>query len=198
MEELQKRKQSDVLRFVMRIRAWQFRQEVGVLRCTHPTRPDKARRLGYKAKQGYVIYRVRVRRGGRKRPNHRGIVWGKPKHQGVNHLKRAQNLRGLAEQKVGRVCGNLRVLSSYWVNQDATFKWYEVILVDPNHKTIRRDPRINWIVSSKHKHREMRGLTTAGRKARGLKTKGHLFHKNRPSVYANWKRRQLVRMRRYR
>ena len=24
--------------------------------------------MGYKAKQGYVIYRVRVRRGGRKKP----------------------------------------------------------------------------------------------------------------------------------
>jgi large subunit ribosomal protein L15e len=39
----------------------------------HPTRPDKARRLGYKAKQGYVVYRVRVRRGGRKKPLPKGI-----------------------------------------------------------------------------------------------------------------------------
>ena len=39
-----------------------------VHRASRPSRPDKARRLGYKAKQGYVIYRVRVRRGGRKRP----------------------------------------------------------------------------------------------------------------------------------
>jgi large subunit ribosomal protein L15e len=37
-------------------------------RASRPSRPDKARRLGYKAKQGYVIYRIRVRRGGRKRP----------------------------------------------------------------------------------------------------------------------------------
>ena len=35
---------------------------------TGPSRPDKARRLGYKAKQGYVVYRIRVRRGGRKKP----------------------------------------------------------------------------------------------------------------------------------
>ena len=34
---------------------------------SRPSRPDKARRLGYKAKQGYVIYRVRVRRGNRKK-----------------------------------------------------------------------------------------------------------------------------------
>lgn len=56
-------------------------------RASRPTRPDKARRLGYKAKQGYVIYRVRVRRGGRKRTISKGIVFGKPATQGVNQLK---------------------------------------------------------------------------------------------------------------
>ena len=39
-----------------------------IVRLTKPSRPDKARRMGYKAKQGYVVYRVRVRRGGRKKP----------------------------------------------------------------------------------------------------------------------------------
>ena len=88
-----------------------------VHRATRPSRPDKARRLGYKAKQGYVIYRVRVRRGGRKRPNPKGIVYGKPKHQGINHLKWRRNLRSKAEERVGQRCGNLRVLNSYWINQ---------------------------------------------------------------------------------
>ena len=37
--------------------------------------------------QGYVIYRVRVRRGGRKRTISKGIVFGKPATQGVNQLK---------------------------------------------------------------------------------------------------------------
>jgi len=32
--------------------------------------------LGYKAKQGYVIYRIRVRRGGRKRPAPKGATYG--------------------------------------------------------------------------------------------------------------------------
>lgn len=68
MAELQKRKQSDVLRFLLRVRCWEFRQLPSLVRVPRPSRPDKARRLGYKAKQGYVIYRVRVRRGGRKRP----------------------------------------------------------------------------------------------------------------------------------
>ena len=45
-------------------------------RASRPSRPDKARRLGYKAKQGYVIYRIRVRRGGRKRPAPKGATYG--------------------------------------------------------------------------------------------------------------------------
>ena len=71
VEELWKKKQSDVLRFLLRVRCWEFRQLPGILRLTGPSRPDKARRLGYKAKQGYVVYRVRVRRGGRKKPVHK-------------------------------------------------------------------------------------------------------------------------------
>lgn len=68
VEELWKKKQSDVLRFLQRVRVWEYRQLPSVCRVTRPTRPDKARRLGYKAKQGFCIYRARVRRGGRKRP----------------------------------------------------------------------------------------------------------------------------------
>ena len=52
MAELYRKKQSDVLRYLLRIRCWQFRQLTKVHRCPRPTRPDKARRLGYKAKQG--------------------------------------------------------------------------------------------------------------------------------------------------
>jgi len=68
VEELWKKKQSDVLRFLQRVRCWEYRQLPSITRLTQPSRPDKARRMGYKAKQGYVVYRVRVRRGGRKKP----------------------------------------------------------------------------------------------------------------------------------
>jgi ribosomal protein L15E len=57
-----------MMRFLLRVRCWEYRQLPAIHRATRPTRPDKARRLGYKAKQGFVIYRVRVRRGGRKKP----------------------------------------------------------------------------------------------------------------------------------
>jgi len=52
LEELHKKKQSDLLRFLLRIRCWQYRQLSAIHRASRPTRPDKARRLGYKAKQG--------------------------------------------------------------------------------------------------------------------------------------------------
>ena len=106
---------------------------------------------------GYVIYRVRVRRGGRKLLIRKGLVKGKPASQGVNQLKPTRNLRSVAEERVGRKIGNLRVLNSYWVAQDGTYKYYEVITVDPFHPAIRGDSRINWITQPVHKHRELRG-----------------------------------------
>eukprot|EP00043_Microstomoeca_roanoka_P020686 m.253711 g.253711 ORF g.253711 m.253711 type:complete len:205 (-) comp17281_c0_seq1:192-806(-) len=198
LEELYKRKQCDLLRFLLRVRSWQFRQLTAIHRASRPTRPDKARRLGYKAKQGYVVYRVRVRRGGRKRPVRKGATFGKPVNQGVNQLKFQRSHQSVAEERVGRKCGGLRVLSSYWVCQDATYKYFEVVLVDPAHKVIRRDPRINWICKAVHKHRELRALTSAGRKNRGL-GKGHKYNKTiGGSRRASWKRRNTINLRKYR
>ncbi|KAE8693999.1 60S ribosomal protein L15-1 [Hibiscus syriacus] len=116
----------------------------------------EARRLGYKAKQGYVVYRVRVRWGGRKRPVFKGIVYGKPTNQGVTQLKFQRSKRSVAEERAGRKLGGLSV------------------------------------------HRELRGLTSAGKKYRGLRGKGHLHHKARPSRRANWRRNNTLSLRRYR
>jgi len=198
IEELWKRKQSDVLRFLLRVRCWEFRQAGSIARLHRPSRPDKARRMGYRAKQGFVIYRVRVRRGGRKRPVSKGIVYGKPVNQGITQLKANRNLRTVAEERVGRRCAGLRVLNSYWVNEDSAYKYFEVVLVDPAHGAVRNDPRSNWICNPVHKHRELRGLTSAGKKARGLRGKGHRYTKNAPSVRANWKKHNSPSLRRYR
>jgi large subunit ribosomal protein L15e len=199
MEELWRKKQSDVLRFLLRVRAWEYRQTNKISRVNRPTRTDKAHRLGYKAKQGYVIIRAAVRRGGRKRQVPKGMVHGKPKHQGVAQLKFERNLQSLAEEKVGRKYANLRVLNSYWVNQDATMKYYEVICVDPSHQKIRNDARINWIVNPVHKHRECRGLTSAGRKGRGLRKSGHRANGIiGGSAKAAWLRQNKLKLKRYR
>lgn len=187
-----------VLRFLLRVRAWEYRQLPKISRVNHPTRPDKARKLGYKAKQGYVVYRVAVRRGGRKRPVAKGIVYGKPASQGI-FVTAVRNLRSVAEERVGRRCGNLRVLNSYWVNQDGTYNYYEVILVDPSHNAIRNDARINWICNPVHKHREQRGLTSAGKEYRGFRVKGHRRHALiGGSRRAAWKRRNTLSLHRYR
>ena len=198
LEELWKKKQSDLMRFVLRMRTWEYRQLPAIHRCSRPSRPEKARKMGYKAKQGFVVYRVRIRRGGRKKPVRKGIINGKPKSQGVIGLKMKKSLRAVAEQRVGKKLGNLRVLNSYWVGQDSTFKFFEVILVDPSHKAIRRDPKINWIARPVMKRRDERGLTSAGKKFRGLKVKGVSDNKNRPSRNANYKRRKWLSLRRYR
>ena len=99
---------------------------------------------------------------------------------------------------MGRKCGGLRVLNSYWIAQDSTYKYFEVILVDPAHKAIRRDARINWICNPVHKHRELRGLTAAGRANRG-NGKGHLHNQNKGgSRRANWLKHNTLKLRRYR
>ncbi|XP_071955748.1 large ribosomal subunit protein eL15-like [Antedon mediterranea] len=198
MQELWRKKQCDALRFLLRIRCWQLRQLSAIHRAPRPLRPDKARRLGYRAKQGFVIYRVRVRRGGRKRPVPKGATYGKPTNMGVNELKYQRSLQATAEDRVGRRCGALRVLNSYWVANDSTYKYYEVILVDPQHKAIRRDADTQWICNPVHKHRELRGLTSASKKSRGL-GKGHKYKQTEGgSRRASWKRRNTLQMRRYR
>lgn len=46
-----------------------------------------------------------------------GQVYGKPVNQGITQLKPNRNHRAMAEERVGRKIGGLRVLNSYWVNQ---------------------------------------------------------------------------------
>merc|ERR1712212_821686 len=189
MQEIYRKKQSDVMRFLLRVRCWQYRQLSALHRAPRPTRPEKARRLGYKNKQGFVVYRIRVRRGGRKRPVPKGATYGKPKSHGVNQLKPVRNLQSLAEERCGRRLGSLRVLNSYWVAQDSTYKYY---------KAIRRDASVNWICSTKHKHREMRGKTSAGRKHRGLGKGFHYSQTKGGSRRACWLRRNTLSLRRKR
>eukprot|EP00997_Jenningsia_sp_PLL12_P007165 NODE_3778_length_732_cov_160.945827_g3181_i0.p1 GENE.NODE_3778_length_732_cov_160.945827_g3181_i0~~NODE_3778_length_732_cov_160.945827_g3181_i0.p1 ORF type:complete len:214 (-),score=34.40 NODE_3778_length_732_cov_160.945827_g3181_i0:89-649(-) len=186
------------MRFLRRIRNWDYRHNHRLIRLKRPTRPEKARRLGYAAKQGFSLFRIRIRRGGRKRHCRKGIVYGKPRNAGINHIKLQKSHKEVAEARVGRALGSLRLLGSYIISDEARYKYFECIMVDPMHKAIRRDPRINWIVKSVHKHREMRGLTSAGKKHRGLRAKGKRATKARPSHRAAWKRQNTLKFWRYR
>merc|ERR1712071_31853 len=169
--------------------------------CSQSTEAHQARQgpsSGIPCHPRIVIYRVRVRRGGRKRPVPKGCTYGKPKGHGVNHLKPTRNLQAIAEERVGRRCAGLRVMNSYWVGQDSTFKFYEVILVDTAHKAIRRNPKTQWICNPVHKHRELRGLTSTSKTSRGI-GKGHGYCQTTGgSRRANWKRRNTLSLRRKR
>ena len=92
----------------------------------------------------------------------------------------------------------MRVLNSYWVGQDGTYKYYEVICVDPSHNAIRNDARMNWICRPVHKHRELQGMTSANRSSRGLRVRGNKDNKKRPSRRANYLRRNRLNLLRYR
>ena len=79
-----------------------------------------------------------------------------------------------------------------FLKQDSTYKYFEIILVDPTHTLIRQDPSINWLCNPMHKHRELRGLTSIGKKYHGLWGKGHNNCKCKPSIHATWKRNNTV------
>ncbi|MDI6887225.1 MAG: 50S ribosomal protein L15e [Candidatus Thermoplasmatota archaeon] len=133
-------------------------------RVSKPLRLDRARALGYKAKPGYVVVRARVRRGGPRKSRFTG--GRKPSKMGIEQITAAKSLQRIAEERAQKRYPNLEVLNSYWVGEDGLYKFYEVIFVDPHHPAIVKDPKINWICSSKHKGRVYRGLSSAGKKGR--------------------------------
>ena len=164
-----------------RLIAW--RSGPSFARLEHPTRIDRARDLGWRAKPGFVVVRARVRRGGLRKHNPMG--GRKPKRRGMLKITMAKSIQRIAEERVAKRYPNLEVLASYWVGEDGLHKFYEVLLVDPVHPVIRADPKINWICEPQHRGRVYRGLTPAGKKGRGLTYKGKGAEKMRPSVGAH-------------
>ncbi len=159
----------------------QFRRENVVTRIEKPTRIDRARSLGYKAKQGVIVVRVRVNKGGRERPRHN--KGRKPSKSGFVYFTPKKSLQWIGEEKVARKYPNLEVLNSYYVAEDGKHYWYEVILIDPQHPAIQNDKQLSGV--AKQRGRVFRGLTSAGRKSRGLLNKGKGAEKIRPSIRAN-------------
>ncbi|MHB9288568.1 50S ribosomal protein L15e [Halobacteriales archaeon Cl-PHB] len=158
-----------------------WREQGAIERIDRPTRLDKARSLGYKAKQGIVVARVSVRKGGARKQRHK--AGRRSARQGVTRVTRRKNIQRVAEERCARTYPNLRVLNSYWVGEDGRQKWHEVILVDPEHPAIENDDDLNWICEDQHDSRALRGLTSAGRKNRGLGKKGKGTEHTRPSVH---------------
>lgn len=167
---------------LMRQRLIEWRKQPTIFRVDKPTRLDRARKLGYKAKQGFVIIRARVRRGGSRKPRPRS--GRRPKRMGVAKFKPAKSLRLIAEERAARKFPNLEVLNSYWVGEDGRSKWFEVVMLDANYPSIKTDKNVSWICQKQHRKRVFRGLSSAGKKVRGLRRKGRGAEKFRPSKKA--------------
>jgi len=173
------------LKTIIRKRLIEWRKQSSIIRIDYPTNLISARSLGYKAKKGYILVRVRVKRGGKQRPQ---IVKGRrPKHHG-QRLVLKKSYQWVAEERVAREYPNLEVLNSYKIAKDGKYNWFEVVLVDPESPSIISDPKINWICSNKQRGRVFRGLTSAAKKSRGMRGKGKGYEKSRPSVSSNRRR----------
>ena len=118
-------------------RAVQFRKEPTVLRIERPSRLDRARMLGYRSKQGVAVVRIRVSRGGMRRPRPRS--GRRPKHLGVLKIKSSVSSQQVAERRVGEKYPNMRVLGSYIVWKDGRYAWFECVLVDPISPSVKSD-----------------------------------------------------------
>jgi len=172
------------MKHIMWQRLVDWRKEGTFVRVDKPLRLDRARTLGYKAKPGFVIVRTKVRRGGLRK--HRIKKGRRPKRKGILKITMKKSVQRIAEERTSKRYPNCEVLGSYWVGQDGRHKWFEVMMVDPNNPVIKSDPKLNWICSSKHTNRALRGLTPAGKKGRGLvRTRGMGVEKNRPSLRAH-------------
>jgi len=124
----------------LRQRAVIWRNENAVTRVEKPSRIARARRLGYKAKQGIVVIRMRVGTGGMRKQRPRG--GRRPKHLGVTKIKADVSMKQVSERRVLERYPNMKLLGSYFLYKDGMHYWFEVILADPSHPRIAKDKEI--------------------------------------------------------
>jgi large subunit ribosomal protein L15e len=121
----------------LKSKAITWRTEHAIQRIERPSRLDRARKLGYKAKQGIILVRARVGRGGMRKQ--RPVSGRRPKHLGVVHIKQGISMQRVAERRVLKSFPNMESLGSYYLHKDGRYFWYEVILADPYHPSISHD-----------------------------------------------------------
>ncbi len=172
---------SDEFKPILREYMIKWRREPAVKKVERPTRLDRARSLGYKAKKGFVIARIRLPRGGRKRPLFKGGRRSK-------HMRRRKmvdkSYQWVAEERVNKKFVNMAVLNSYFLAKDGKHYFYEVILADP--EIVKHYKEYKWLEDRKHRTRVYHGKTSAGRRSRGILTnKGKGAEKPRPSLRAH-------------
>ena len=133
----------------LRQRAVIWRNENAVTRVEKPSRIARARRLGYKAKQGIIVIRMRVGTGGMRKQRPRG--GRRPKHLGVTKIKADVSMKQVSERRVLERYPNMKLLGSYFLYKDGMHYWFEVILADPSHPRIAKDKEIRKRVLSRIK-----------------------------------------------
>ena len=124
----------------IRQRAILWRKQNAVTRIEKPSRLLRARRLGYKAKEGIIVIRMRVGTGGMRKQRPRG--GRRPKHLGVTRIKADDSMKQVAERRVLEHYPNMKLLGSYYLYKDGKYYWYEVILADPSHPRIIKDKEL--------------------------------------------------------
>ena len=159
-------------------RLMEWRRQNVTVRIEKPTRLDRARKLGYKAIKGVFVVRQRVKKGAHKRKKRKGARVSKTQRR---KKVIAKNYQRIAEERADKKYPNCEVLNSYWVAEDGKNKWYEIIMVDPESPEVKSKNYLKWMSSGKHRNRVQRGLTSAGKKSRGLRHKGKGAEKVRPS-----------------
>jgi large subunit ribosomal protein L15e len=167
--------------YKQRLIAW--RRGNSITRVERPTRLDRAHALGYKAKQGYIVVRVKLLRGGRQRPR---ISSGRKSKNTRRKLVLEMNYQWVAEQRANKKYPNCEVVNSYFLAKDGKYYFYEVILID--REIGKKYPEIKNL--ARQRGRVYRGLTSAGRKSRSLRYSGKGYEKARPSEKANRLRRK--------
>ena len=125
---------------ILRDKVVSWRKQNAITRLEKPSRIQKARRLGYKAKQGIIVIRMRVGTGGMRKKRPRG--GRRPKHLGVTRIKADVNMQQVAERRVLEKYPNMTLLGSYFLYKDGFHYWYEVILADPAHPRISKDKEL--------------------------------------------------------
>ena len=124
----------------LRQRAVVWRNQNAVTRVEKPSRIARARRLGYKAKQGIIVVRMRVGTGGMRKERPRG--GRRPKHLGVTKIKADVSMKQVAERRILQRYPNMKLLGSYFLYKDGMHYWFEVVLADPSHPRIAKDKEI--------------------------------------------------------
>jgi len=147
------KKPKETLKELTKDRLIKWRKEPVCIRIDRPTRLDRARSLGYKAKQGFFMVRHKVNRGGRMKPRFKA---GRRPKRMSRRLDLDMSYKQVAELRASKKYVNCEVLNSYLVGKDGKHYWFEVIMVDRAHPNILKDKNISWI--AKKKGRAERGL----------------------------------------